>query len=975
MVDQDRDRMVEPTLDSRSVPQLAELPGAPRSGKLGRILSRWAARNWRMRWRVLALVLIPSVAAIALGAVRIQAAQSTANNAADIQQLGVLGGDITSLAESIQDERTLAAGFAAARDAGQASAEQAQTLLPKLQAQEQTTNARVATVQGLAGQIGSGFPQVARTDLTLALSSLGELSELRTLTQGNGSEMSSLPLIEHYSSVISQLLAFDDDIAAGSSSARLEQTVASLNALGQTEEQASQQQGILYGALLEGQFELGALSTLTAAESSQSGDLASFQSVGTTLPADVPGSGLSVSLTESQQYNDTVVGPPVDEALGIEQDATTVGGGQRLDGGQAQLWFSDMSATVGDMRTVEGDVLSSITVQAGSLQQGAESSEELTAALVLVLLLAVLAVSIFLARSMIRPLRRLREDALDVASRRLPDVVRRLSESKGEDSENITIEPIGINSTDEIGEVARAFDQVHREAVRLAGDEAMLRANLNAMFVNLSRRSQSLIERQLGIIDTLEQSEQDADRLSNLFRLDHLATRMRRNSENLLVLAGHETPRKWSQPVPLVDVLRAAISEIEQYERIVLGTQPGIVVSGRAASDVVHLVAELAENATAFSPDESQVVLTAQHVSSGGVLLDIADNGLGIPEEELAYANWRLDNPPVVDVAVSRRMGLFVVGRLASRHGIRVRLKRSGTGGVSAMIWLPDAVTESEAPPFGTLRRRFGTDGYGTDGYGAVGGAAMTQDAAMTQGAAAASLRPAVPGPRWSPSRPQTGPVTRMEPNEPITRMEPNESGWGAFTPRNPVSPPVGQPLASPPVSAPPVSIPPVSAQAAMPVPHEVPPDGTGPRLPIFDAVESDWFRRGGKPIGGSKPAAGSAAGSATGGAATEPWVSPADDGFRAARAAASPTVGETTSAGLPRRVPNANLVPGSIGGQANGQDGSGADAAQAGNNQQSAAPADRRSPEEARGRMAGLQRGSREGRAVAAPSYWTDES
>ena len=225
----------------------------------------------------------------------------------------------------------------------------------------------------------------------------------------------------------------------------------------------------------------------------------------------------------------------------------------------------------------------------------------------LLLLLLVLLITTIVARSLIRPLRKLRTDALDVAGQRLPEMVRRLSQSEGAD-EGVEIEPIGVTSTDEIGEVARAFDQVHREAVRLAADEAMLRGNLNAMFVNLSRRSQSLIERQLSLIDSLEQNEQDPDRLSSLFRLDHLATRMRRNSENLLVLAGHEVTRRWSQPVPLVDVLRAAISEIEQYERVALNVQPGIAVVGQAVNDVVHLLAEIVENATTFSPEDTQVL-------------------------------------------------------------------------------------------------------------------------------------------------------------------------------------------------------------------------------------------------------------------------------------------------------------------------------------------------------------------------------
>jgi Histidine kinase-, DNA gyrase B-, and HSP90-like ATPase len=221
------------------------------------------------------------------------------------------------------------------------------------------------------------------------------------------------------------------------------------------------------------------------------------------------------------------------------------------------------------------------------------------------------------------------------------------------------------------------------------------------MFINLSRRSQSLIERLVRMIDSLEQNEDDPGRLSDLFAMDHLVTRMRRNSESLLLLGGRETARKWSEPAPLNDVARAAISEIEQYGRVSLSIQQGVSVVGAAVSDVVHLLAEVIENATTFSPKDTRVHMTAQEISSGGVLIRVIDSGVGIPDDVLAGMNERLDNPPVVDVSVSRHMGLFAVGRLAERHGIRVRLCAQPPQGISAMVWLPATIIQEEDSPYG----------------------------------------------------------------------------------------------------------------------------------------------------------------------------------------------------------------------------------------------------------------------------------
>jgi signal transduction histidine kinase len=786
-------------------------------------------------------------------------------------------------------------------------------------------------------------------------------------------------------------------------------------------------------------------------------DYASLQQAQQQETADLANFNASVDLAEQQNYTNTVTGPPVDSAKTQESQAEALLIGpppHPLTQTEGRLLAAakvnaDMSFTLGKVRQVSDELTGNIAAQANTSRTSASAGLLVTTLVTLLLLLLVALISAIVARSLIRPLRKLRSDALDVAGHRLPEMVRRLSQSEGAD-EGVDIDPIGVTSTDEIGEVARAFDQVYREAVRLAADEAMLRSNLNAMFVNLSRRSQSLIERQLSLIDSLEQSEQEPVRLSSLFRLDHLATRMRRNSENLLVLAGHEVTRRWSQPVPLVDVLRAAISEIEQYERVVLNLQPGIVVVGQAVNDVVHLVAEIVENATTFSPEDTQVYVSGQPLSSGGVLLDITDNGVGISDQEMSHANWRLDNPPVVDVAVSRRMGLFVVGRLAARHGVRVRLRHAQTGGLTALIWLPDTAAAPEvAPPLGRLRR------FEADDYGPVPSlSAPTQPAVGTSPQATAAriprfspISPTSP-PSFTPAAGPPGAGTPGAPAGPAGVGQAAGTGWegredsprlpvrntngrgngngsvdpsapangsaadGAepTAPRTPVSPAARAPSGpgspsgpgAPSVPGPsrlpsfgglspqatPVPQSPVGSQnvyggdgpsggvssgaatvtngsgnghgaqpadsPADPGQVTVPPSPADQRLPIYDSLESDWFRRSGKTLSPAHPPGAPVAADSPAQQVAQPaqpaWTSPADEGWRAAAVVASPTAGDTTQAGLPKRVPRANLVPGSVG--------------SGGGETEAQAPA--RSADVVRSRMASFQRGVREGRAAA---------
>ncbi|WP_328918007.1 MULTISPECIES: sensor histidine kinase [unclassified Streptomyces] len=344
-------------------------------------------------------------------------------------------------------------------------------------------------------------------------------------------------------------------------------------------------------------------------------------------------------------------------------------------------------------RSVEVHLADQATTSAATVASDARRDALANSAIVLVALIIAFIVAGLMARSMSRSMRRLRSAAFDIAETRLPALVDQLSRTDP-GRVNTQVQPIPINTRDEIGEVARAFDQVHREAVRLAAEQALLRGNVNAIFTNLSQRNQGLIQRQLTLITELENNEADPDQLEHLFKMDHLATRMRRNGENLLVLAGQEPGRNWNQPVPLVDVLRAAASEVEAYDRIELVGIPDTDIHGSAVSDLVHLLAELLENATSFSSPQTKVRITATRLPDGRVMVEIHDKGIGLTATDFADINHKLADPPTVDVEIAKRMGLFVVGRLAERHGIRVQLRPSGEqAGTTSLVMLPEPIT------------------------------------------------------------------------------------------------------------------------------------------------------------------------------------------------------------------------------------------------------------------------------------------
>jgi signal transduction histidine kinase len=282
----------------------------------------------------------------------------------------------------------------------------------------------------------------------------------------------------------------------------------------------------------------------------------------------------------------------------------------------------------------------------------------------------------------------LRDAADRLASRQLPDVVRRLG--TGEPVDAMAEAPELSFGRDEIGQVGRAFNEARRAAIEAAVEQARMRRGVSAVFLNIARRSQALVHRQLKLVDAMERRTTDPDELADLFRVDHLTTRMRRHAEGLIILSGAAPGRMWRKPVPVVEVVGAAVGEVEEYERVVVPPMAKVGIAAEAVADVIHLVAELVENATSFSPPHTEVTMRASHAAHGFVL-EIDDRGLGMDAEELAEANRTLSGTHDFDLAQTERLGLFVVSRLARRHGIEVTLCRSPYGGCTAVVLLPTA--------------------------------------------------------------------------------------------------------------------------------------------------------------------------------------------------------------------------------------------------------------------------------------------
>ena len=313
----------------------------------------------------------------------------------------------------------------------------------------------------------------------------------------------------------------------------------------------------------------------------------------------------------------------------------------------------------------------------------------LTGGLGLLGIIVSVALSLVLGRGLLRQLRDLRQSALTLAREKLPSVISQLRAGQAVDVSEY--EPGEVSTDDEIEQVQHAFGIVQQTAVQTAVDEARLRRGISDVFRNLAGRSQSLLHRQLTLLDGMERRATEPDELEDLFRIDHLTTRMRRHAEGLIILSGETPARGWRQPVPLVDVLRAAVAEVEDYTRIRVLSRTNAAVAGHAVADVIHLIAELAENATVFSPPNTPVRIQGDVVGRG-FAVEIEDRGLGISPQRLEEINANLADPPQFDLSGSDRLGLFIASQLAQRHDIKVTLRQSVYGGTTAIVLIPTAL-------------------------------------------------------------------------------------------------------------------------------------------------------------------------------------------------------------------------------------------------------------------------------------------
>ncbi|WP_443071686.1 nitrate- and nitrite sensing domain-containing protein [Streptomyces sp. NBC_01477] len=665
----------------------AEVPELPDPG------GRFSVRNWRVATRLNAILLIPVLVALVFGGFRVNSSVQTWNQADDAVRTANLVRAAATYSNTLINERDL-------------------TVVPLLAGKR--TDPAVSTARAATDAAAQAFDDVAarmphEAGLERRMANFRtvepELASLRKAAFTR--QLSGVQTEEWYVKIQHPLMELANELGYGTSN--ITAYGRTLYAVSLSKAAESLTRSIGMHILVEDKPSPTELALLKTA-------LGSYQYLEGIALQEYNGGGTAADVQRLKDAQNAALEKGRDQTAVARDKAVTAGRSfvvppelakmvseiatpgrtvaqLQAEGITPETYFAASTLSFDAYRSVEVHLADQAAGDAARIASNAKRDALLNSAIVVVALIIAFILAGMMARTMSRSMRRLRGAAFEIAETRLPGMVDQLSRTDP-GRVDTAVAPIPINTRDEIGEVARAFDQVHREAVRLAAEQALLRGNVNAIFTNLSLRNQGLIQRQLALITELENNEADPDQLASLFKMDHLATRMRRNGENLLVLAGEEPARQWNQAVPLVDVLRAAASEVEAYDRIELVGIPDTDIHGSAVSDLVHLLAELLENATTFSSPQTKVRVTATRLPDGRVMIEIHDKGIGLTAEDFADINHKLAEPPTVDVEVAKRMGLFVVGRLSDRHGIRVQLRPSGEqAGTTSLVMLPEPIT------------------------------------------------------------------------------------------------------------------------------------------------------------------------------------------------------------------------------------------------------------------------------------------
>ncbi|MFD6512956.1 ATP-binding protein [Rhodococcus sp. NPDC060176] len=609
--------------------------------------SWWSIGEWRLGWKVIAVLALPMIVAVVLGALRVQteleeAAQlsSSSERALAVPAAINLESALYELAEAASARSDTAPATQAVSDAMDQLVDAARTFQSDDALNDQVTSA-LAESRSITEEIAAGAVAPARL-----VSRVGEVSRALSGTFTSVVEHSQRPVLREQGGRLSALWEARRALA---------------------------EQRILFGS---GDPDQQARTSMVSAAGAE---LVALNNILT-----IDGTNDTVQdLSNSAQNRINALGStPSTSPLGSRVGTDLKSGNEQYNS------LTDTTVTeFGDTVTAESNAARTAALRDTAIVLGA--------------VLLALAIALVISRSLIDPIRRLRFAALQAARRGLPDAIERIR--AGASIDDVDFARVPIRTHEEIGELARAVDDMHGQAITLAGEQATLRRQVNDMFETLSRRNKSLVDQQLGLIEQLEQDEDDPRRLENLFRLDHIAARMRRNGDNLLVLAGTDVRRARTAPIALGDTLRAAVSGVEEYRRVELGQIPPGVVTGHAAPDVVHLIAELLDNSLRYSPPETTVSINAARTIDGSMIVEVADLGIGMSPADILDANERLAAGGEMSADTARRMGLFVVSRISRRYNISVRLRPTATSsthsGITATVLLPTSILDSSRAP------------------------------------------------------------------------------------------------------------------------------------------------------------------------------------------------------------------------------------------------------------------------------------